>query len=97
MPKINFLVLIFITYILVLIQTTLFFSQPFFISILPTLILILVLIFLEPLTELTSFKTALAGGVFMDIYSQYPFGVYLFSLILFVLFFKFLKKNVAIF
>lgn len=83
-----------IGYLLVLIQTSLFFRFSLFGFPFPLVfIFVLGMAFFEKADENASFATAFFSGVFMEMYSEYPFGLYLFSIIALVLIIKFVLKN----
>jgi len=81
-------------YLLVLIQTGLFFGFSFFGFSFPLVFLfVLWLAFFEKKDEYLSLAAAIAGGFSMEMYSEYPFGFYVLPLIIAVWIIKFILKS----
>lgn len=82
-----------LAYFLVVVQTSLLFKVPALISSLPLFVFVGVLSFFERPEEKAGFIAAFVGGFSLEMYSQYPFGLYLFSLLFLVLAVKILLKK----
>lgn len=74
---------------LVLVQAGLFFGFPFPL----VFLLVLALAYFENKYEVGAFAAAFFGGMFQDMYSQYPFGLYLLSLLTLAWIIKFILRK----